>query len=204
MAREEKKNGVFFNILADGKFHQTVDEGTESAVLREGETKEGEKYSKWEKLFESLSGKIKSVEFFDGNYGKNIIVNMEDEEGEFGISVSTSSNFGEDLMKKLPNIKLLEEVKFAPYSFEDDKGKTKKGITVTQNGEKVQSYYHDYNPGTKAMTLKNGYPEAPVAKKGKTISSDEWKVYFGQARIFMIGKTEELFEIEATVDKEDF
>ena len=37
----DKPKGRFISILADGKFHETVKEGTEGAVEREYETSDG-------------------------------------------------------------------------------------------------------------------------------------------------------------------
>lgn len=208
-ARDEKN---YYNVLADGKFHLTVPEGTDGAVLRTYETSDGTKGEKWELVFNALSGTIKDIEFYDGSFGKNLILNMEDEDGEFAISLSTSSNFGEDLLKKLLNIDMTKPVRFVPYSLIDDKTKkSKKGVTVyqgqdadgkflTENENKVQSYFHDYNPDTKLTTIKNGYPKMPVAKKGKTISSDEWKMFFMQARLFMIEKIEEHFNLDNSAE----
>ena len=201
---ETKDEGIYFNVMADGKFHQTVPEGTEGAVLREGELKDGTTFSKWEKLFSDISGKITKIEFYDGNYGKNLILTIEDEGYEpVKVSLNTSQNFGEDMLKKILAIDLEQPVKLVPYSLIDDKTKkSKKGITVYQNDEKIQSYFHSYDTETKVTTPLHGYPKAPVAKKGKTISADEWKLWFGQCRLFMINFIEDKLGLDNTADAE--
>ena len=204
MARTESRDNVdYFNVMADGKFHQEVAEGTEGAVFREGDTKDGKHYAKWEKLFQDVSGMITKVEFYEGNYGKNLNLTIEDEGYEPTIvSFKTGDQFGEDMLKKLLNIDLSKPVILAPYAFKTDAGKNKNGVTVTQNGVKIQSYFHDYDEATKTTTVKNGYPKAPVAKKGKTISADEWKLFFGQARLFMINHIEDKLGLDNTADAE--
>lgn len=196
MAKQEARDTVdYYNVLADGKFHLNVPEGTEGSVVREYETSTGEKGSKTEKVFENVSGFIKSVEFYDGAYGKNIILNMEDEDGAFAISLGCATNFGEDVLKKILNIDMTKEVKLAPYSFIDDKTKkSKKGVSITQGDAKITSYFHDYDEATKKTTVKNGYPKAPTKK---TVSSDEWKLYFMTARLAMIDTVTEKLGIVA-------
>ena len=200
MSRQEaRETSDYYNVLADGKFHLTVDEGTEGAVLRKYDTSDGTTGEKWEKVYESLSGKITKVEFYDGKFGKNIILNMEDEIGAFAISLSTSSNFGEDMLKKILNINLAEEVKFTPFSFTDDKGKSRKGVSVVQGDAKITSYFHDYDEATKKTTVKNGYPKAPTKK---VVSSDEWKLYFMTARLAMIDTVTEKLGIVAVEESD--
>jgi len=203
MAKEEaRETKDYYNVLSDGKFHLTVPNGTEGAVVREYETSTGEKGSKTEKVFNSVSGLIKSVEFYDGSYGKNLILNMEDEDGAFAISFGCATNFGEDVLKKILNIDMSKEVKLTPYSFIDDvTKKSKKGVSITQGDEKITSYFHDYDGDTKKTTVKYGYPKTPTKKN---MSSDEWKLYFMTARLFMIDKVAEKFPQTEKSDDKDF
>jgi len=180
---------VYWNVLADGKFHQTVEEGTEGAVIRHYEDKETkEDKIKHELVAGSLSGIITKVELDDtGAYGEVIRVELD---GEGMACFPCSGNFGEDIMKKLPNINKDKEVKFTPYSFadkikKDSNGKPKliKGVTVEQDGIKLLSAYWD---GEKII---GGIP----VPKGDTtkFSKDKWKMYFTEVRIFLIDQLEE-------------
>lgn len=206
--KENREQGTYFNLMSDGKFHQVVQHTVEGAVLREGVTKDGTPYSKWEKIYQDISGIITKVDFYEGDYGKNLLLKIEDEGYEpVTVSVNVTSNFAEDIMKKLLNIDMSKPVKLVPYVIENkDTGKTKKGVAIYQgqdesgkflkeNENKIQSFFHEYDPETKTTTPKNGFPPLPKAKKGKTISSDEWKIYFSQCRLFMIEKIEEHFGI---------
>jgi len=201
---ETKETGIYFNVMSDGKFHQTVPAGTEGAVLREGELKDGTTFSKWEKLFSDISGMITKVEFYDGNYGKNLLLTISDEGYEdVTVSLNTAQPFGEDMLKKLLAIDRTQPIKLVPYSLVDEKsGKSKKGITVYQNDQKVQSYFHSYDAETKQTTPINGFPELPTAKKGKAISSDEWKLWFAQCRLFMIDTIEDKLGLTNSADAE--
>lgn len=174
----------FITVLADGKFHESVEDGTPGSVVREYEdSKTGEMKQKVELVHESVSGIITNVSFHDGEFGKTIQVELD---GDGVVSVGTTSTFGEDLMKKLPAIDLTKEVKLTPYSFEAE-GKTRKGITVYQGGEKVESFYYD----KEAKKAINDIPQPEGDTK--SFDSDDWKMYFMVVRKFLIKQVEKIF-----------
>src|SRR3990167_2757700 len=102
-------------------------------------------------------------------------------------------------MKKLPNLNLDEVVSFEPFSFENDKGKTIKGISIKQKGEKIQNYYWDIN----AKSPLHGFPKP----KGNTkeYETDDWKIFFLEARKFLVTETETLIagKFPAKAESED-
>lgn len=180
----EKK--AYVTILAsDGTFRLVVPEGTPNSITREYELKDGTKGSKNELVFQKMTGIIQDVSIFDGDFGKLLQLDIEVNGKVLTLSISTEQNYGEDLMKKLPNIKLDQVVELSPYSFVDEKGKPRKGMSVVQNGEKIQNFFFD--PKTKLNI--NGYP---TPDKGTKDTSD-WKIYFLQARKFLINYTLEHF-----------
>lgn len=187
MALIANKQDKYITILSDGTLRLPVPEGTEGAVKREYELKDGTKGSKTELVFNKITGKITDIKIFDGDFGKLLQLTITDEAGDMVLSVSTAQNFGEDLMKKLPNIDLDKEVSLAPYAFEDEKGKSKKGVTVTQDEVKIKNYFYD----EEKKEVTNGYPKP----KGDTTkySSDKWKIYFLEAREFLTEYIEERF-----------
>lgn len=196
----EHQDTIFATVLADGKIHVNVPEGTEGAVEREYETSDGKKGTKLELVYTELNGIIQKIDFHEGDYGINlqIVVGEEDDEKPITLSLSTESNFGEDMMKKLPNINLKKPVTLAPFSFDNDKGKKQRGISVTQlnkkgEPEKILNFYFD--PEKKVVI--NGYPAVPKPEKGgKPLSKTTWRKYFSVARDFLIEDITERFEIE--------
>lgn len=183
----DKPRGTVFSVLADGKFHTTVAEGTPNAVKRDWETKDGKKGSKWELTAQSIEGYIKAVGIYDGDYGDNLQIEIGDSEVDVTVFLSTGSQYGEDFMKKLPNLKKGEMVRLSPYSFKDEQsGKDKKGMTIYQSESKITDFYHEKKGEKIAAT--NGYPEVPEeAKKWK---SEDWKLFFLQARKFLKGEVQ--------------
>ena len=182
----------YYSVLADGKFHHSVPEGTPGAVKREYETSDGKVGVKYDIIAESIAGKIEAITIREGEYGKQLQVVFAGDGSDdpaVTVSLNLSSKFAEDLLKKLPNIKTDEEVKLVPYAFEDA-GKKKAGITVYQSGEKVSGYYHEMVKKGKKEVLspKNGYPEVP--EESSKWDSDDWKIFFTQARKFLVSELE--------------
>lgn len=172
----------FITVLADGKFHQSVPEGTEGAVIRKYKDKDDVEHSKTELVFDEVSGIITHISFKEGDYGKSLEVQLD---GDGVISVSTLSNFGEDLMKKLPALDLTKPVRLVPYAFADDKGKNRRGTTVYQDDQKVYSFY-----STKDNQPQNGIPAPEGDVEG--FDSDDWKMHFMKVRKFLVGEVEKL------------
>lgn len=190
----KKEVDSFINVLgSDGSLRMTVTEGTPGAERREWKSADGTKTGvKFEMIYQDVSGFITSVDFLDGDYGKNLIIGITDEDETLKLSLSTNSPFGEDMMKKLPALYLSTRVVIQPYAFVDDKGKTRKGLSIKQNEEKIGNFFND------PVEKKNihGYPSPEFKKDKKTgenkpFSSDDWKLYFGIARKFLIEYIEE-------------
>lgn len=192
MGLETKETRKIINVLgSEGDFRLTVPEGTEGAVRREYESSDGKTGVKHELIYKSIGGKIVDVSFYEGDYGRNLQVTFDFEEGDEPVTVSLGTNtpYGEDVMKKLPNIDLNEWVVFTPYAFEDDRGKDRKGITISQGDEKIQSFFTEVSEedGKRVYKNINGLPEPT----GEEADSDDWKIYFTQVRKFLVKYTED-------------
>ncbi len=188
---------TFASVLADGRIHVTVPEGTEGAKVRKYKTSDDKEGQKTELVYKDLVGLITKIEFRDGSFGRQLQVTVSDgDEKPVVLSLSTSSNYGEDMMKKLINVDLEKTVKIAPYSFTDDKGKSKKGITIWQSDGKENVKLGNYFYDAEKKKNINGYPEPKKLKGGKQLSKDQWKLYFGEAREFLVEKITEHFKLD--------
>lgn len=188
-AQEKRK---FISVLADGLFHLEANEATPGAVLRKFKTTEGVEGSKWELLFSDVAGIITNIEFKEGKFGNQLLVTVKDgDEDAVVLALGTASNFGEDVMKKLPSLNLAERVIFTPYAFEDEKGKTKKGVSIKQNDVKIQNFFYD--PEAKKNLHDFPEPKKKITKANPegTLSKDAWKMYFGTCREFLTEYIEE-------------
>jgi hypothetical protein len=208
MLKEYTPKATYINILgSDGTLRKEVEETTPGAVKREWKSGDGKSSGvKWEHIYSELSGVISSVEIYEGDFGKNIIVGVTDgEEPEIKLSISMNSPFGEDFAKKLPNIDIKKPIIIKPYAFTDDKGKVRKGVTVMQDGNKLQNFFYDAAKKENIHEFPN--PQYKFDKKGekKDFSKDEWKIYFALCRQFLIDYIEEhhLLKNESTSSATD-
>lgn len=182
MGLEKRDTKKYLGILSDGSIRMAVPEGTEGAVKRTYERSDKTSSYKWELVYDSLTGYITNVEFYEGDYGKVMHVYVEDNE-EFVLTMGVESSFCEDLMRKLPNVDFNKQVKLVPYSFTDERDKARRGITVYQGDQKLNNYF--YNADTKEYL--NGMP-VPQGDK-EQFEKDDWKMYYMTVRKFLITHT---------------
>lgn len=179
--------GTYASVLASGEISVKCKEGDEGAVRREYEdSKDKTMKVKFEKIYDQVSGYITGLKFFDGDFGKVLQTSFKDGETEIILCFAVSSNFCEDFMKKLPNVDFSHKVVIKPYSFEDDKKKLRKGVTILQENVKVPNYFSQEVDGK--FVPANGFPEVEI---GKTYDKDDWKVYFINVRKFLVSFTED-------------
>lgn len=185
--KNTKFDGSYATIGADGEIRIPAQPNEPGAVLRQYETTDGKTGEKWEKVYTEISGKITGINFFDGNFGKVLNLIIDDGSEKFSLSVSTQSTFAEDLMKKLPNVDFAQEVLIKPYSFVDKtNNKSKKGCSVIQGENKIASFFTKEVDGGKYEVC-NDYPAVP----SQTMDKEDWKIYFLQARKFLVGFIEQ-------------
>lgn len=177
------KNERYLSIKSDGKFHEVVSKETDGAILREYKLKDGTEGSKWELLYKDISNVfVKNIRFEDSDFGENILLTLSDGDDEVVWSENTSTNFGQDLMKKLPALDFSKTVSFKPYAFEDENGRDRRGVSVFQI-DKITNFFYD---GEKNI---NGFP-SPEGDRSE-YKTDDWKVYFIQVKKFLVNYTKE-------------
>jgi len=200
--KNTQQDNTFLTILADGTIRMSVPEFTEGAVTRDYETSDGKTGTKHELVYTELSGIISKVAFYEGSFGKSLQLTVTDEGADYVLSLPTASNFGEDMMKKLLSVDITQPVRIVPYAFVDDKGKNKKGITLYQNDVKVKNYFQE-GEGKDSVRL-HGYPEVPAGHGKKAPTTDDWKLHFMSARVFMINFITEKLALDVKVKEEDW
>ncbi len=169
---------TYANIISDGTIRIKCDESDPKAVKRDYTLKDGTKGTKIERVYNELSGIITNLSFYEGDFGKTLQVTVSDSNEDIVLCMNVSTNFAEDLMKKLPNINLDNRVILKPYAFEDNNKKLKKGISIIQNNQKIKSFFHDEN-----NQPTNGCPG--LTKDIKEYDTDDWNIYFISVRKFL-------------------
>jgi len=207
MAKEEiRENNQYYTIIG-GTFRVQVSKDDPSAVRRDWTSADGARSgTKYERIVSALVGYIEDTQFRDGEYGMQLYVMLnENEDGSKPvIALQTASREAEDFLKKLPAVNLLKEVRLRPFNFEGDSGDEVRGMEVTQEDAegkftvKITNYFRD---AEKKENI-NGYPNP----EGNTYdySKDDWKLYFLQARKFLVGFTKERMQAavaQAVIDR---
>ncbi len=203
MREETIKRGRYYTIIA-GSFRVQVPQDHPEAVRRDWKSADGTKSgTKYERIVNSLFGFIKEVSFHDGEFGMQVYIKLDEtEDGEDPIiALATSSREGEDFLKKLPNINLAKEVRLRPFNFEGEGGDEVRGMEIMQQDEndefkvKITNFFRDKE---KKENI-NGYPNP----ESNDLSKDEWKLYFLQARMFLIKYTKENIIPKFTMTEDD-
>jgi len=177
----------YLRIIQGGLVNK-VTEDTDGAMRRDWESPNGSGTA-WELRYSNWEGKIISIEFKEGKYGDECIIEFDDA----FLTVKTDDRYFQDLASKLPNVDLSKSVKLHPYNMEVEDGKYKTGVSVQQGGEKIASHYWDGKKKT------NGFPEVDEAlkeKKGKKY----WPLYFGDVADFLVEELGKL-KFEAPVEE---
>lgn len=202
--KQERKD--FVSILSsDATLRQVVsrevfDEYKGNKEERHFEDTKGNKGTKLEIIHESISGVIEEIKFVDTEFGKLLQINLIDFPMDEILSLSTSSPYGEDFMKKLPNIDLSQPVNIKPYCFTpDNKDKEIKGISITQGPNKITNAFYDME----AKIELKGFPKPEGDTKKYT--KDDWKIHFLQVRKFLVKYIEDNFvnksQVTETIDE---
>lgn len=150
-------SGQFFDYSGQEK------EGYEKHVSSKG----NESYRKWYK--DGVSGKLGSVSIYDGKFGQQISMNIQDGNEVYYVPVELAdqrgnvATYAESLIKLLPSLNKEDDIEVRGYNFTPEGEQYSKiGISIKVNGEKVKG------------TLTNAYYKA-----GKLVDGDipaiEWK-----------------------------
>lgn len=160
----DKTRRTFVSII-NGKFAIRADEDTPNARKRHSE-KLGKDV--WEIIHETFTGRLKALEIKSTEFGDQLSILMDDVGDLYEFQIPTESRYFTSFCDRIENVNLNEELKLAPYSFEDKEKKNSKGgakkvsgINIYQNGKKVEKYYSKEHNGDKP-TLKEGYKDADL------------------------------------------
>jgi len=187
MSREQVtgKKGKYYFVY-DGAFRTSVSPDHPDAITRIN--KKG--VTVHEKEVRALFGKIEDISFFDGDFGRNLLITLDpNEDNETPIlSFGAESMDGEQVMKKLPNVDLTKEVRISPYKFiPDDSEKERRGISIFQQDEagnftvKITDFFWD------GKNNLNGMPEINWEES----SLADRKIHFIKVNEFLVKYTTE-------------
>ena len=183
MGLNSRKDKIDYWHISQGALRKKCDENDPLGIKREYTTKDGEKKEVYEIVYDDINGYIRSVELRDGDYGEQLIVYIDDVDA-YALQMSWDSSEAQSFAEKLKSVDISKEVNISPYHFTPkDSTKVKRGITITQDGKKLDSYFLERDDNGKIVGSLHGLPEP----EGDTSSydSDDWKVYYIKRRKFL-------------------
>lgn len=177
-------DGRTFLSVAFGKIRQKqlenrekVTSETPKAVMRK--TQSGQE--SWAIEYDFIEGTIQNIFYReDKEYGNSFEVVIRDAADLFQLSFSENSRFWTDFARKLPNIDFNIPIKITAYDFTDSERKRRIGISVEQDGIKIQSFYHEQKDD-KIIAI-NGFPSGDDINFN---DNDELKVFYIQVKKFL-------------------
>jgi len=173
----DNANTLYLSIIG-WNMVQKVDEWTPGAKKRDYETSDWATGTKFEIHHKNLVGKVEGLEFVDGNFGEQFVLTLGNWEDKAKLHINTDSKYFTAFAKKLPKVKLEDNIELNSFDFTTKDGKRLTGMAVKQGGEKVEDNYWD---GKKSL---NGMPEVSKAD-AKGYDKDDWKIHFMNVKKFL-------------------
>ena len=182
---EKVENPGASNVLYLGvsgeNFTQKVKEGTPGAKHRTYTNDKNETFNIYEVIHKNLRGFISELKVFTNKFQKEqLLITLTNGTEIAKIYISVKTGYFTSFCKRLPNIELDKEVIFPkPYDFVAPNNKRLIGLTIMQDGSKVNDHYWD-------RTEKKyvGLPELP--KPYKEMTSAEREIYYATQRQYFI------------------
>ena len=127
--------------------------------------------------YPALTGQIFKLESTESEYNgktvKYLQVHVSDQGEHYILTLERGYRYWSDFLMRLPNVRLSEPVRLAPYAIEED-GKFNQGISMKQNERKVERKWN----------AANGYENGPPMAEQIEIN-DEVKWDFGKRNRWM-------------------
>lgn len=149
--------GIYLSIQS-GKIAHRVPEATATSKSRTLDT--GKVIH--EELYDSLDGRITGISFKDGDYGQQLLIQVEADGQRATLQMPLSSSPASGFLKALPNINADIPVKFSPKMQEVD-GKRRTSLFLSQAGKGIKWFWTKDNPG-----------DLPPMKKIKVKGKETW------------------------------
>lgn len=169
--------------LSGGKFKQRVSPGTDGAVPRTN--KNGDEV--FELAFDSLSNVlITGVNDESTDFGDMLKIRVSEVDGsaDYTISVAVKSGYSKAFLNFLPNIDLQKPVSLHAYAMpiQGQKDKTKAGLYVKQDGNKVAGKFWWWNAETEKPEYADGFPQY----KAKKFSQTTWDAHVANIVAYLL------------------
>ena len=177
-----------FLALSNGKMRQKVSPGTPNALPRINKNGVEVFELSFDKLSDVFITDVKSVTTDFGDM-LNIKIMEEDGSADYVISVALSSGYSKSFLNVLPNLDLTKPLSLHAYSMDIGNDKTRAGLYVIQEDEKVQGHFWYFDKEAEKSIYKKGFP-VYKPKNGK-FTKTSWDVHAATVSEYLIDAMEE-------------
>lgn len=191
----DKKDKMDYWNVTYGALRKKTDEANPEAIRREYTTKTGETKVIYELVKEGVAGFIDEFKKVDGEHGSQLIITVRDGIEQFAITMPFDSAYARTFLERVLGVDPSKEVELKPYSFKNEKGKTRSGITIYQSNKKLNHYFKAYDADGNFMEWKDGYPHFEEG-----MESEDWKIVAAQQSKFL---RQNVLDNYPVVDSED-
>lgn len=141
---EVDKGDVLFLSVWRDRFTQRVEQGTEYAIPRVYENKEGIDVSIWEIRHKFATGRLTKmfVRTQEGGH-QQLLLYIQKEHDLAIVFIPVKSRYFTSFVKRLPNVDFKTDIKIYPYDFKPAGGKRLMGLGIMQDGSKLNDFYWD-------------------------------------------------------------
>ncbi len=87
--------------------------------------------------YDFLEAEILDAELQTSEFGESIVLTLIDPEATYKLTIQAASRYGNSFFSRMHNIDLDKAVRFYPYSFVAEDGKQRTGISLSQEGTKL-------------------------------------------------------------------
>lgn len=91
--------------------------------------------------YDFVSGKLVDVDVSSSDYGETVRLQLVDGTERYCLDIPASSKYGTSFFQRMLSIDLDMELQIRPYSFVDEQGKTRTGLSLSQKNEKIGYHY---------------------------------------------------------------
>lgn len=145
MALGNEQTQIHYLQILNGKFALKVDAPTKTSVSRMNRNNQ----LIHEELYGLCGGTLTNVKFHDGNYGPELHIEITERGVKYNIQTLATSNYAEDFLSRLLNVKLGEVIELHVFEKEEQKesGTYKNGVLFIkdQYNRNVQKYFSAQN-----------------------------------------------------------
>ena len=158
-----KSERIEYLRIADGKIRKRTTEDDKDAVKRHDSINDKDLY---ELVYKSCEGYLREIRVqTHEEYGTSYSMILYDPETgtKYSLQMGEETRYFQSLVMLMPNLDLSKPMEVRPYSWVAD-GRRNIGLSIRQDGKKVENYYKDFDEDSKRSRSRHGLEKFNFSK----------------------------------------